>query len=102
MGQEPLSFKERNSSLRALEEANEAFPEGVEAALFSVAFPDDDDTPAGTTKRADVSSVAAYVGKPLSAPEFLVGGRRDSAVFAIVHVPKAPVNKNDLVEFREY
>jgi len=62
----------------------------------SPAFPYDQNPPAKASEFSDISAVTISVAAALVVPEFSVCSRFDSAITAIMHVPEAAVNKNDL------
>jgi hypothetical protein len=59
----------------------------------SPAFPYDQNPPSKASEFSNVSTVALSVAAALVVPEFNVCSRFDFAITAIMHVPKAAVNK---------
>jgi hypothetical protein len=66
-----------------------------------LAFPDYKYTPAEVSECRDVSNVSHYIPIPLCAPKVGIRNWNNSAVAALMHMPKASVNEDDLAARRE-
>lgn len=69
---------------------------GKSHSVFGLAFPDDENFPVSSLQRRDIRLIALNVAASLCLPKFRIFLWFDLPVSAIVHVPEAAMDKNDL------
>jgi len=90
------------SSRLFFEEIDKPLRESFAKALLCLAFPYNENTPSLPTQLRPVLSVAPLIVNELRLPMVDARFRHSSSSLAVVPMPKAAVNRNDLPESRKH
>ena len=76
-------------------------PVSQDTDFLYLTFPNYENTPSEIPERRNVSNVSRHIPLPLCAPKIGIRSWNDLAIAALMHVPKAAVDENDLAASRK-